>query len=146
MPLLFQETIYPFISPQKSFIHTFIGELKSVIQLKEVSIVNVLKFEILYYTPSIRNMPNGYIVFVGSAHPFVCPSFCSPVLPSVRPFVILSINICYNQVLLRSFLITYISAATDQKLFIFGMGVLGRVPFYTEPLRVIPRAGLEVKI
>ena len=44
---------------------------------------------------------------------FVCPSMCPDTL--------------YNQVLLRSFLITYNSAATDQKLFIFGMGVPGRV-------------------
>ena len=38
---------------------------------------------------------------------------------------------CYNQVLLRSFLIMYISAATYQKLFIFGMGVPGRVLFHS---------------
>ena len=43
--------------------------------------------------------------------------------PSVNPF--------YNQVLLRSLLITYNSAATDQKLFIFGMGVPGRVLFHS---------------
>ena len=60
-------------------------------------------------------MPKGYIVFVRSVSPFVCPS--------VNPF--------YNQVLLRNFLITYNSAATDQKLFIFGMGVPGRVLFHS---------------
>ena len=54
-------------------------------------------------------MPKGYIVFV-----------CS-----------ISLLTFYNQVLLRSFLITYNSAATDQKLFIFGMGVPGRVLFHS---------------
>ena len=58
----------------------------------------------------------GYIVFVRSS---VCPG------------VIPSINLFYNQVLLQSFLITYNSAATSQKLFIFGMGVPGRVLFHS---------------
>ena len=41
--ILFQETIYPFVSPPKTLIHTFVRELKSVIQLREVSIIhNVL--------------------------------------------------------------------------------------------------------
>ena len=42
----------------------------------------------------------------------------------------------------------YNSAATDQKLFIFGMGVPGRVLFHSTSMDpwVIPRAGLEVKI
>ena len=44
--------------------------------------------------------------------------------------VIPSVNLFYNQVLLRSFMITYNSAATDQKLFISGMGVPGRVLFH----------------
>ena len=48
--------------------------------------------------------------------PSVCPSF--------RP----SVN---TQVLFRSYLITYISAATYQKLFIFGLGVPGRVFFHS---------------
>ena len=51
---------------------------------------------------------------------------------------------CYNQVLLRSFLIMYVSAATYQKLFIFGMGVPGRVLFHSTSMD--PWAGLEVKI
>ena len=72
-----------------------------------------------YYTPGIRSMPKGYIVFVRSISLFVCPS----IRPSRCDF--------YNQVLLRSFLITYNSAATDQKLFIFGMGVPGRVLFHS---------------
>ena len=59
-------------------------------------------------------------------------SFCrfrSSVRPSVFPSVRPSVHafVRYNQVLLRSFLIMYISAATYQKLFIFGMGVPGRV-------------------
>ena len=56
--------------------------------------------------------------------------------PSVRqPF--------YNQVLLGSFLITYNSAATDQKLFIFGMGVPERVLFHSTSmdLWVMPQGG-----
>ena len=48
--------------------------------------------------------------------------FCLSIPPSVLPSVQF-----YNQVLLRSFLITYNSAATDQKLFIIGIGVPGRV-------------------
>ena len=77
------------------------------------------------YIPSIRNMPKEYIVFVRllSVHPSVRPSICPDVIPSVNPF--------YNQVLLQSFLITYNSAATVQKLFIFGMGVPGRVLFHS---------------
>ena len=60
-------------------------------------------------------MPKEYIVFVGS----VCPSMIS------------SVNTCFNQVLLQSFLIMYISAATYQILFIFGMGVPPRVLFHS---------------
>ena len=65
-------------------------------------------------------MLKGYIVFVHSVSLFVCPSTRSSV-----PF--------NNQVLLGSFLITYNSAATDQKLFIFGMEVHvpGRVLFHS---------------
>ena len=42
----------------------------------------------------------------------------------------------------------YISAAIYQKLFIFGMGVPGRVLFYSTSMDswVMPGAGLEVKI
>ena len=69
-------------------------------------------------------MPKGYIVFVRSVSPFVCLSILPSICLSVHPDVIF-----YNQVLLRSFLITYNSAATDQKLFIFGMGVPERVLF-----------------
>ena len=87
-------------------------------------------------------MPNGYIVFVHSICQFVCPS----IRPSVCPDVIPSVNPFYNQVLLRSFLITYNSAATDQKLFIFGIGVPGRVLFHSTSMRPRPRACLEVKI
>ena len=58
-----------------------------------------------------------------SGSPFVCPSVCPGVILSVNPF--------YNQVLHRSFLITYNSAATNQKLFIFGMGVAGRIVFHS---------------
>ena len=50
---------------------------------------------------------------------------------TVRPGMIPSVNPFYNQDLLRSFLITYNSAATGQKLFIFGMGVPGRVLFHS---------------
>ena len=67
-------------------------------------------------------MPKGYIVFIHSVSPFVCPSICPSIHPSGCDF--------YNQVLLQSFLITYNSAATDQKLSIFGMGVPGRVLFH----------------
>ena len=96
----------------------------------------------------IPPMPKGFIVFISSVHPFICLSFCLSVHPSIHlsfpPSVILSINTCYNQVLLQSFLITYISAATDKKLFIFGLGVPGRVLFHSTSMN--PRAGLEVKI
>ena len=62
-------------------------------------------------------MPKSYIVFI-----------CSSVCPSVRPCFCPSVQMWfYNQVLPRSFLLTYNSAGTDQKLFIFGMGVPGRV-------------------
>ena len=71
----------------------------------------------------IRSMPKGYIVFVCSVCLSVHPSVCPDVIPPVNPF--------YNQVLLQSFLITYNSAATDQKLLIFGMEVPGRVLFHS---------------
>ena len=63
-----------------------------------------------------------YAEGVYSFRPFH-PSVCPDVIPSISPF--------HNQVLLRSFLITYNSAATDQKLFIFGMGVPGRILFHS---------------
>ena len=70
------------------------------------------------------------MVFVHSVSPFVCPSVC----PSV-PF--------YNHVLLRSFFITYNYAATDKNLFMFGMGVHGRVLFHSisMDLWVMPQGG-----
>ena len=78
-----------------------------------------------FYTPGIRSMPafvcpQGYIVFV-----------CS-VRQSVNPFF-----------LLQSFLITYKSAATDQKLFIFSMGLPGRVLFNSTSMDpwVMPQGG-----
>ena len=85
-------------------------------------------------------LPKGYIVFVCSVSPFICPS--------MRPVVIPSINLFYNQVLLWSFLIIYNSAATDQKLFIFGMGVPGRVLFHSASMDpwVMPQGRQEVKI
>ena len=73
----------------------------------------------LYYTPGILRMLKGNIVLS-------VPLVRSSVRPSFHPDVTF-----YNQVLLRSFLITYNSAATDQKLFIFGMGVPGRVLFHS---------------
>ena len=76
-------------------------------------------FRIPSYTPGIQSMPKGYIVLVGS----VCLSICPSVIPSVNPF--------YNQVLHQKFLITYNSAATDQKLFIFGLGIPGWVLFHS---------------
>ena len=86
-------------------------------ELVLVLFVRLFDLRLFGYTPGI---PKGYIVFVGSVRPFACPSF-------VRQSVILSVNTCYNQVLLRSLLIMYISAATYQKLFVFGMQVPGRV-------------------
>ena len=85
-------------------------------------------------------MLKGYIVFIHSVCPFVCPF----IHPSICPSVILFVNHFCNQVLLRSFLITYNSAATDQKLFIFGMGVPGRVLFDStsmNPWVVMPQGG-----
>ena len=91
------------------------------------------------YTPGIQCMPKGYIVFVGSVSPFIRPSFLQSTCPSVIP----SINPFYNQVLLRSFLITYNSAATDQKLSMFGMGVPGRILFHSTSMNpwVMPWGG-----
>ena len=66
--------------------------------------------------------------------------------PSFRPSVIPSVNPFYNQVLLRSFLITYNSTATDQKFFIFGMGVPGRALFHSTSMNPRHAPGLEVKI
>ena len=89
-----------------------------------------------YYTPGIRSMSKGCIVFVRSVSPFVCPSVVRPdVIPSVNPF--------YNQILLRSFLITNNSAATDKKLFIFDMWVPERVLFHSTSVYpwVMPQAG-----
>ena len=72
-------------------------------------------------------MPKGFIVFIRLVSPFV--------RPSINPF--------YNQVLLQSFLITYNSAATDQKLLIFGMVVPGRVLFHSTSMDpwVMPQGG-----
>ena len=88
-----------------------------------------------YIVPGIQSMQKGYIVFVGSVCPFVCPSVRLSVIPSLNPF--------YNQVLLRSFLITYNPAATDQKLLIFSMGVPGRVLFHSISMNpwVMPQGG-----
>ena len=82
------------------------------------------KFYRCHYIPGILRMPKGYIVFISFVHLSILPSVLpSSFCPSFCPSVILSINTCYNQVLLRSFLITYITAATYQKLFIlFGTG------------------------
>ena len=81
-----------------------------------------------FYSPGIWSMLKGYIVFVCSVRLSIRPG----VIPSVHPF--------YNQVLLRSFLITYNSAAADQTLFIFGIGVPGRVLFHSTSMdpRVMP--------
>ena len=87
-----------------------------------------------YYTPGIWSMLKGYIVFICSVSPFICPS----VHPSICLAVIPSVNLLHNQVLLLSVLITCKSATTDKKRFIFGMGV------WTPGS--CPRAGLEVKI
>ena len=85
-----------------------------------------------YYTPGIRSMPKGYTVFVRSVSSSVCPS--------VRMWF-------YNQVLLRSFLITYNSAATDPKLFIFGVGVPWRVLFHSNCMNlwVMPQGGTRAQ-
>ena len=87
------------------------------------------------YTPGIQSicMPKGYIVFICTVHPFIYLSFP----PSVIPYI----NTCYNQVLLQSFLIKYVSAATFQKLFIFCMGVPWRVLFHSMSMNswVMPR-------
>ena len=59
---------------------------------------------------------------------------------SVRP-TICQLTPAIIKLLFRSFLITYISAATYQKLFLFGMGVPGRVLFHSAcvDLWVMPR-------
>ena len=81
------------------------------------------------YTPGIRSMSKGEIVFVGFVRLFVRPSFRPSVLPSARPWFrpLTYITKFYFEV----YLITYNSAATDQKLFIFGMGVLGGFSFFS---------------
>ena len=86
-------------------------------------------------------MPKGYIVFVRSVSLLVCPSVHPSVHPTIYPDVVLSVNPFYNQVLLRSFLITYNSAATVQKLLIFGNGVPGRVLFHSTSMNhwVLPQ-------
>ena len=85
--------------------------------------------------PLAWSMPKGYIVFICSVHLSIRPSYCPDVIPSVNPF--------YNQVLLQSFLITYNSEATDQNLFIFGMGVPRRVLFHSTSMNpwVMPQGG-----
>ena len=57
--------------------------------------------------------------------------------PSVNPF--------YNQVSLQSFWIAYNFAATDQKLFIFGMALPGRVLFHFTSMNlwVMPQGGVR---
>ena len=84
-----------------------------------------------YYTQGIQSMLKGYIVFIHSVSPFIYLFIRLSILPSVHPSicpdVIPSVNPFYNQVLLQSFFY-YNSAATDQNLFIFGMG---RVLFYS---------------
>ena len=61
-------------------------------------------------------------------------SFCQfrlSIRLSIYPSISPSVNPFYKQVLLQSFFITYNSAAIDQTLFIFGMGVPGRVLYYS---------------
>ena len=74
-----------------------------------------------------------------------CPfrlSVSPSIFLSIRPSMIPSVNTCYNQVLHQSFFY-YISAATDQKLFICGMGVPGRVLFHSTCMDtwVLPQSG-----
>ena len=72
-----------------------------------------------HYTPHIRSMPKGYIVFVCSISPFVCPSFC------------LSVNPFYNQVLLRSFLLLITLQPLIKNFSYLVWGYLGgSIPFY----------------
>ena len=77
------------------------------------------------YNPSIQSMPKGYIVSVGS----VCLSVLLSFPPSIR--LIPSVNTCYNQVLLQSFLIMFISAATSETIHILYGGTWeGSLRFY----------------
>ena len=83
---------------------------------------------LLVYLLFILQAYEGVYSFVNSVCPLVCQSFCLSILPSICDSVY---HTCYNQVLLLSCLIMYFSAATYQKLFIFGIGVPGRVLFHS---------------
>ena len=85
---------------------------------------------------------NSHITTISTKNSHINPD-CQSVCPSVHLFAIPSIITCYNQVLLVTVLITYISAATYQKLFIFNIGVPGRVLFYSTSMEpwVMPGGG-----
>ena len=130
-----------FILFQTSLISMF-EPTTSVLQMQMPDCFHKSGILYLYYTPGIRSMPKWYIAFVSSVSPFVCPS----VLLSVRPSFCLSIPF-YNQ-LLRSFLITYNSAATDQNFSYLVWGYLGGFSsiLHLWTPGACPRVGLEVKI
>ena len=91
-------------------------------------------------TPGIRSMPKGYIVLHSVRHPFVCPFFRLFICQSFyHPSVIRPLTPAITKV----FFIMYISAATYQKLFIFGMGVLERILLHSTSMDpwVMPRGG-----
>ena len=95
-----------------------------------------------FYTPGIRSMRKGYIVFIHSVSLYVCLSVHLSVLLSVRMWLH-QLTDSITKFYFRSFLITYNSAATDQKLFMFGMGVPGRVLFHFTSIHpwVMPQGG-----
>ena len=81
------------------------------------------------------------MVFVSSVR-----SICLSVFLSVHPSFLPSSDLLTSAVTkfyFEVFLIMYISAATYQKLFIFGMGVPGRVLFHSTSMDpwVMPRGG-----
>ena len=94
-----------------------------------VRVVNLIKNPNVSSRPSLEVFVSNYtpgILYAEGVYSFC--QFHFSVLPSFLCLsVILSINPFYNQVLLLTFLISYNSAATDQKLFIFGIGVPGRI-------------------
>ena len=76
--------------------------------------------------------------YAKGVYSFLVSSVCPSVCPLFHPLT-LSLTKFYFEV----FLISYNSAATDQKLFIFGVGVPGRVLFHSTSMNiwVMPQGG-----
>ena len=107
--------------------------------LKRIGSITIIFWDYVIYihTPGIWSMLKGYIVVVGS----VCLFICLSILPSVHLWFH-PLTLCLTRFYFEVFWLLII-AATDQKLFIFGMRVPGRVLFHSASMNpwVVPKGG-----